>query len=242
MTTCSRRYSVEADDTLTQAPLQERPYYIVPRCDEPVRTLYRDAHCWVVEKPSLLLSVPGRGPENRDSVTWRLQQDEPEVRVVHRLDLDTSGLMVFAIGIEAQRRLNRAFAEREVSKTYEAVVDGLVEDDAGEITLPIIADWANRPRQKICFERGKPCLTRYRVLDRDRNDDKTRLRLTPVTGRSHQLRIHLREIGHAILGCDLYAPPAALARSERLLLHATELGFNHPATGLWHQFSSAVPF
>jgi len=227
---------------MTPAAPEQRTYYIVPRCDEPVRTLYRDAHCWVVEKPPLLLSVPGRGPENRDSVAWRLQQQEPEVRVVHRLDLDTSGLMVFAIGIEAQRRLNRAFAEREVSKTYEAVVDGLVAQDDGDITLPIIADWANRPRQKICFERGKASLTRYRVLARHDAQDRTRLQLTPVTGRSHQLRIHLREIGHAILGCDLYAPPEVLSRSDRLLLHATHLGFNHPATGLWQSFHSPAPF
>ena len=220
----------------------ERPYYIVPPCHAPVRTLFRDAHCWVVEKPPLLLSVPGRGPENRDSVSWRLQQQEPEARVVHRLDLDTSGLMVFAIGIEPQRRLNRAFAEREVAKEYEAVVDGLVAQDEGEIRLPIIADWANRPRQKICHERGKASLTRYQVLARDTAENRTRLRLMPVTGRSHQLRIHMREIGHAILGCDLYAPPDVLARSERLLLHATQLGFNHPMTGDWQSFRSPVPF
>lgn len=220
----------------------EQPYYIVPPCHEPVRTVYRDDSVWVVEKPHLLLSVPGRGPENRDSVTWRLQQEDPEVRVVHRLDLDTSGLMVFALGIDAQRALNRAFAERQVEKEYIAIVDGLVDDDAGEITLPIAPDWPNRPRQRICFERGKSALTRYRVLARDEHQDCTRLQLLPVTGRSHQLRIHLREIGHAILGCDLYAPPDVLARSPRLLLHASQLAFHHPRTGEWLRFSSGVPF
>ncbi|MBA3981795.1 MAG: RNA pseudouridine synthase, partial [Alcanivorax sp.] len=123
-----------------------------------------------------------------------------------------------------------------------AIVDGLVDDDAGEVTLPIAPDWPNRPRQRICFERGKSALTRYRVLARDEHQDCTRLQLLPVTGRSHQLRIHLREIGHAILGCDLYAPPDVLARSPRLLLHASQLAFHHPRTGEWLRFSSGVPF
>ena len=222
--------------------LDDRPYYIVPPCHEPVRTLYRDACLHVVEKPTLLLSIPGRGPENRDSVAHRLQQEEPETRVVHRLDLDTSGVMVFAIGIASQRVLNKAFAEREVEKEYLAVVDGLMEEDEGEITLPIAPDWPNRPRQRICFERGKQALTRYQVLSRDTDNDSTRLCLRPVTGRSHQLRIHLREIGHAILGCDLYAPPDVLARSPRLLLHASKLGFVHPVTREWLSFSSPAPF
>lgn len=218
----------------------ERPYRIVAPCSEPVRTLYRDAHCWVVEKPSQLLSVPGRGPENHDSVTSRLQQQDAEVRVVHRLDLDTSGLMVFACTAAAQRRLNDAFAQRQVDKTYEAVVAGAVRLAEGEIDLPLRPDWLRRPRQKVCHRLGKPSLTRYKVLASE--PDRTRLALYPITGRSHQLRLHLRAIGHPILGCDLYAPLSHLAASPRLLLHATALGFAHPEDGRWMTFESQAPF
>ncbi|MBZ2187965.1 RNA pseudouridine synthase [Alcanivorax sp. JB21] len=223
-------------------PPDAPPYFIVPACHEPLIVRHRDAHCIVVEKPAFLLSVPGRGPENRDSAAHRLLQDEPETRVVHRLDLDTSGLMVFAVGIAAQRVLNKAFAERQVEKEYIADVDGLPDADQGEITLPIAPDWANRPRQRICHERGKQALTRYTVISRDAGEHRSRLLLRPVTGRSHQLRIHLKEIGHAILGCDLYAPPDVLARSPRLHLHASKLGFHHPASGEWLHFSSPAPF
>ncbi len=218
------------------------PRYIVPECLEQVRIRHRDEQLLVVEKPAFLLSVPGRGPENRDSVRWRLEQQFPEVRMVHRLDLDTSGLMIIALQAEAQRRLNRAFAERRVDKEYQAVVAGVLQQDRGEIDLPIAPDWQNRPRQKICAERGKAALTRYRVLERDRRDDSTRVQLLPVTGRSHQLRIHLAESGHPILGCDLYAPPEIEARSPRLMLHACAIGFEHPETGQWMRFDSDIPF
>ncbi|MFT0137544.1 pseudouridine synthase [Alcanivoracaceae bacterium MT1] len=204
--------------------------------------LHRDDHLLVVNKPAFLLSVPGRAPENKDCVIRRLALDFPEIRLVHRLDLDTSGIMVFALTREAQSQLSRAFQQRRVFKEYQAVVDGLVKYGDGVVDLPLIADWPNRPLQKVCFETGKAALTHWKVLERDAVRSRTRLRLRPVTGRSHQLRIHCRELGHPILGCDLYAPEAVLAASERLLLHAHRLAFNHPHTGLWREFVSPVPF
>ncbi|PKM21449.1 MAG: RNA pseudouridine synthase, partial [Gammaproteobacteria bacterium HGW-Gammaproteobacteria-14] len=137
--------------------------------------------------------------------------------------------------------LSRGFQLRTVKKEYRARVAGLIAQDHGSIDLPIMADWLNRPRQKISVD-GKPSLTRYRVLQRDTVDNSTLVALEPVTGRSHQLRIHLREIGHPIIGCDLYAPPEVLARSPRLLLHACFLGLHHPATGLWQEFHCPTPF
>ena len=217
-------------------------YYRVPRCDDPVTIVHQDDQLLVVAKPAFLLSVPGRAPENKDCVISRLQVDFPTVRLVHRLDLDTSGLLVFALSQPAQAALSRAFQERRVHKQYDAVVAGLVAKDQGSIDLPLIADWPNRPLQKVCHAQGKHALTHYRVVQRFPEADCTHLRLTPVTGRSHQLRIHCRELGHPIIGCDLYSPPEVLARSPRLLLHACELAFNHPATGLWQVFHSHTPF
>lgn len=217
-----------------------QPTHLPPPCHEPVRELYRDAHIVVVEKPAFLLSVPGRGPLKRDSVFARLQDEDPDIRLVHRLDLDTSGLMVFARTAAAQAAMTRAFQRHEVHKRYDAVVAGHVAQDSGEIDLPIYPDWPNRPRQKICHENGKRALTRYRV--EARGTDSTWLSLYPVTGRSHQLRIHTRELGHPILGCDLYAPEDVQARSDRLLLHAAWLSFPHPAWGLNTSFYSRPAF
>ncbi|WP_166643012.1 pseudouridine synthase [Alcanivorax sp. 24] len=230
------------DDPVRLPRARQPEHYIVPRCHEEVVILHRDDHLLVVNKPAFLLSVPGRAPENKDCVIRRLAVDFPEIRLVHRLDLDTSGIMVFALTREAQSQLSRAFQQRRVFKEYQAVVDGLVEYGDGAVDLPLIADWPNRPLQKVCFETGKVALTQWKVLERDTVRGRTRLRLRPVTGRSHQLRIHCRELGHPILGCDLYAPEAVLAASERLLLHAHKLAFNHPHTGLWSEFVSPVPF
>jgi len=214
--------------------------YIVPPCDRPVDILYADAHLLFVHKPHLLLSVPGRHPANRDCMISRIQETYPTATVVHRLDLDTSGVMVVPLQRTAHSHISRQFQERKVSKSYEAVVYGDLAEDSGEISLPIATDWPNRPLQKICHQRGKSALTRYRVLHRE--PGRTRLLLTPTTGRSHQLRIHLAAIGHPILGCDLYAHADALAASPRLLLHATYLGFEHPATGAWIEQHSAPEF
>ncbi|EKF73061.1 ribosomal large subunit pseudouridine synthase A [Alcanivorax hongdengensis A-11-3] len=229
-------------DPLTRGHIGEQGYYIVPTCHERVGTLYRDANIVLIHKPAYLLSVPGRAPENQDCAFHRLRARFADVRLVHRLDLDTSGIMVFALNAGAQSQLSRLFQQRTVKKHYQAMVHGIVARDEGEIDLPLIADWPNRPLQKVCHDTGKTALTRYRVLERDHHRQRTRLQLSPVTGRSHQLRIHCRELGHPIIGCDMYAPAEIEALSPRLLLHAERLGFNHPTTGLWSEFSAPCPF
>jgi len=204
----------------------------------------------VADKPAGLLAVPGRGPERADCLAARVQARYADALVVHRLDMGTSGLIVFARGLQAQRHLGMAFAERRVHKTYVAVVGGAVVADAGEIDLPLITDWPNRPRQMVDHARGKPSLTRWRVLERhsaadttpDADACRTRLELTPVTGRSHQLRVHLMAIGHPIVGDELYAPPTLAAAAPRLLLHAHELVLPHPTGGHTVAFSSPMPF
>ncbi len=211
--------------------IDDLPPYLVPHSREPIALLHSDRDLLVVRKPHLLLSVPGRHPLNHDCLINRLREKFPTASIVHRLDLDTSGVMVIPLSKTVHSDLSRQFQQRLVEKAYHAIVCGLVADDAGEIELPIATDWSNRPRQLVCRERGKWALTRYRVLARD--TDRTRLELLPVTGRSHQLRVHLSAIGHPILGCDLYAHATALAMANRLLLHATRIGFHHPVTGRW---------
>ncbi len=209
----------------------EPPPYLVPHSREPIRILYEDEDLLLVRKPHLLLSIPGRHPLNRDCLITRLQCDYPSASIVHRLDLDTSGIMVIPLKREAHAHISRQFQARVVQKTYHAIVYGRVPDDEGSVDLPIRCDWERRPLQMVDHERGKHALTHFRVLER--HADRTRLLLTPVTGRSHQLRIHMRELGHPILGCDMYAHNAALAMADRLLLHATSLGFEHPVSGEW---------
>ncbi|EED34580.1 ribosomal large subunit pseudouridine synthase A [Luminiphilus syltensis NOR5-1B] len=222
---------------ITDPATPDSPPYLVPHTREPIRLLYQDNDLLIVEKPTLLLSVPGRHPLNRDSLMTRLMPRFPDVAAVHRLDLDTSGLMVVPTRRSALSALGRLFQERRVEKEYLAVVWGVLAHDSGTIDLPIIADWHRRPLQKICHDTGKSAITRYTVLKR--GTDRTLLRLNPVTGRSHQLRIHCREIGHPILGCDLYAHADALAAAPRLLLHATRLAFPHPTLG--HRLAAVSP-
>lgn len=207
---------------------QQAKPYIVPVCHSDVRILYRDDTLLLVEKPDLLLSVPGRLPQNKDCMITRVQQRYPSATVVHRLDLDTSGIMMVPLQREAHAELSRQFQRRAIEKTYTAILWGILEEDEGTIDLPIACDWENRPMQKICYEDGKPSITHYRVLSRDHEKNCTRVSLHPVTGRSHQLRIHSREIGHPILGCDMYAHEEALQAAPRLMLHATEIRFAHP--------------
>ncbi len=195
------------------------------------RVLHLDAVCVVVDKPSGLLSVPGRGPDKQDCLAQRVQAIWPEARVVHRLDMGTSGLWLMARGLDMQRAFSRAFEQHTVDKRYVAVVAGRVAppqtaDGWGEINLPLAADWPRRPLQKIDPVQGRPSLTRWRVLQAD--DDRTRLELAPLTGRTHQLRVHLQAIGHPILGDALYAPPLVQAMAPRLLLHACALALAHP--------------
>ncbi|MBA3998615.1 MAG: RNA pseudouridine synthase [Candidatus Accumulibacter sp.] len=216
-------------------------HYVAPP-DEGLEYLHADAALLVVDKPSGLLSVPGRGPGKDDCLVARVQADYPDALTVHRLDMETSGLMVLARGKEMHRRLSILFQDRQVDKRYVAVVDGRLAPERGEIDLPLITDWPNRPLQKVDFAIGKPSLTRYRVLAHDAADDTTRVELTPETGRSHQLRVHLMSLGHAILGDSLYAGPAARAKAARLLLHADALAFAHPESGRPLSFERAAPF
>jgi tRNA pseudouridine32 synthase/23S rRNA pseudouridine746 synthase len=218
--------------------MSEYTYHIPPPCDEPIDIVYVDDHILVVSKPAGLLSVPGRFV--KDCALNRLVFDYPDARIVHRLDLDTSGLLILANSKLATSDLNRQFRERQVDKTYDAIVAGLVEQEKGEIDLPIARDPDNRPKQKIDAEHGKASLTRYEVVARDLSE--SRISLFPVTGRSHQLRIHLASIGHPILGCDLYADPAAFEAAPRLMLHASKLTVSHPKTGERMDFESPVPF
>jgi tRNA pseudouridine32 synthase / 23S rRNA pseudouridine746 synthase len=195
----------------------------------------------IVDKPSGLLSVPGRGPDKADCLSARVHATFSDALVVHRLDMETSGLMVFARGIEAQRAISRAFETRVVSKYYEAITHGLIETDAGTVNLPLICDWPNRPRQMVDHAIGKPATTHFIVLARDAVMNRTRVGLTPITGRSHQLRVHLASMGHAIIADSLYAPTSPAA-GERLLLHAAKLAFPHPKSGETQSFSSQAPF
>ncbi len=195
----------------------------------------------VANKPSGLLSVPGRGPDKADCLSARVQAEFPEALVVHRLDMETSGLMVFARNLDAQRTLNRAFEQRLVEKYYVAIVTGIVENDHGTINLPLICDWPNRPRQMVDHDIGKPSTTHYVVLARHETLKQTRVGLTPITGRSHQLRVHMASLGHAIIGDSLYSvnPPP---EGQRLLLHAAKVCLPHPLSGEPVNCVSDVPF
>lgn len=216
--------------------------FIVPYCDRPVPVLFADDQLVVVDKPHGLLSVPGRDPANRDCVPARLRDAFGELRIVHRLDLDTSGLMVLARTADAHRHVNRQFEQRTVEKRYEALVWGLPADDEGRIDLPICVDWPNRPRKIVDYANGKQALTFYTVLERDAARNIARVALRPITGRSHQLRVHLAEIGHPILGCPFYAHEAARAAADRLTLHARNLQLTHPLSGERLSFEAPTPF
>ncbi|HJL60754.1 MAG TPA: pseudouridine synthase [Pseudomonadales bacterium] len=218
--------------------MDEYTFHIPPECKDPVEVVYVDEHILVVDKPSGLLSVPGRIV--KDCVKSRISYDYPDATIVHRLDLDTSGLLILSLSKLATIELNRQFRDRIIEKRYIADVFGRVSPDSGDIDFPIATDSANRPRQRIDLENGKQSLTRYEVLER--SGDSTRLLLKPVTGRSHQLRIHLAHINHPILGCDLYAHAEAYSAADRLCLHAHELRILHPAGGQPRSFKSKVPF
>ncbi|ATA55917.1 RNA pseudouridine synthase [Variovorax boronicumulans] len=208
--------------------------------------VHEDAHLLVLDKPAGLLCVPGRGEDKQDCLSARAQRQWPDALIVHRLDMGTSGLVVMARGLEMQRALSAAFADREVHKRYEAVVDGVMpqHDDWSLIDAPLMADWPRRPLQKI-DPAGKPSLTRWRALSSvspPGGPAATHVLLEPLTGRSHQLRVHLLSIGHPILGDALYGDAALQARAPRLLLHARELGFVHPATREPLHFERAAGF
>lgn len=197
--------------------------------DQPLEILHQDTDVLIVVKPSGLLSVPGKGAHLADCMMSRLQKVYPHALLVHRLDRDTSGLMVFALTAHAQRHLSAQFEARKVRKVYVAQVWGKVAEKEGQINLPLKVDWPNRPLQKVDHESGREAITdwkRSRFLG-----NSTMMRLMPKTGRSHQLRVHMQSLGHPILGDPLYASGAALAAAPRLMLHAEELRFNHPESG-----------
>ena len=201
----------------------------------PFELIYEDSALLVFNKPSGLLSVPGKGPEKADCLRTRVQQVYPEALTVHRLDMSTSGILLMARSAELHRKLSIAFQDREVKKRYVAVVDGCVLENPSQewqlIDKPIATDWINRPLQKIDPIEGKPSQTHYKIVSYDAATDTTRLELAPITGRTHQLRVHLQSLGHPILGDHLYASPETMAKSARLMLHASQLTFTHPVTG-----------
>jgi tRNA pseudouridine32 synthase / 23S rRNA pseudouridine746 synthase len=219
--------------------------------DTPLAVLHADHALLVLVKPAGLLAVPGRGEDKQDCLSRRAQAQWPDALVVHRLDMSTSGLVVMARGTQAQRALSRAFEQRQVHKRYQAVVAGQLvnpQHDNGwnTISLPLTVDWINRPRSKVCFTTGKPSLTRWRLAEpqtpAEQPDITTRLELEPITGRTHQLRVHLQALGHPIVGDALYATPAQQALCSRLLLHAVQLELPHPVSGQLLRFHSPCPF
>ena len=202
--------------------------------------LYQDELLVVFNKPSGLLTVPGKAPEHKDSLEYRARLVWPGVRIVHRLDMATSGIVVMALTADSQRDLNRQFQLRQTQKHYIARVAGQVKAEQGSIDLPLICDWPNRPKQKVCYQHGKPSLTHYQLLERDNYG--SRLKLVPVTGRSHQLRVHLQWLGHPILGDKFYAADKEKLAATRLQLHAEQLTIQHPQTKQPLHFVCPCPF
>lgn len=207
--------------------------------NDPLRVIYHDQDLILVDKPSGLLSVPGKDPAHSDCLELRVKHLFPNALLVHRLDMDTSGVMVFAGNSNAQRHLGLQFEKRQLQKTYEALVWGLLEG-SGQVDLPLIVDWPNRPLQKVCFETGKAAHTDWQALEV--TDKYTRVKLHPKTGRSHQLRVHMKAIGHPILGDRFYADGEVLEASDRLCLHSKSIRLRHPTGGEWVTFEDPTPF
>ena len=220
----------------SKSSLQIEPYRPP---NDPLAILHVDHEILIADKPSGLLSVPGKGPDLADCLLSRIQAVYPDALLVHRLDRDTSGVMVFALTRHAQRHLGLQFERRQMRKTYVARVAGRISDDKGEVDLPLTVDWPNRPKQHVDRERGRPAQTEWSVLKR--SEDETRVRLVPQTGRSHQLRVHMLEIGHPILGDPFYAKGAA-RDYPRLMLHSETLRLRHPDGGKGMTFRAKPPF
>ena len=202
--------------------------------------IHIDDHILVLDKPSGLLTVPGNAPERADCLEARAQKNYPAARIIHRLDMDTSGVIILSLTPAAQAHIGRQFEKRQVQKSYIARVWGQMEGSSGRVDQPLMTDWPNRPKQHIDPVNGRAAITDWQVLETA--SDYTRVKLTPLTGRSHQLRVHMNYLGHPILGDNLYAHADALTASDRLCLHAEEIGFAHPATGAALTFKSPVPF
>ena len=191
--------------------------------------VYQDDDLLIVNKPSGLLTVPGKDPKHADCLIARINRVFPTAKIVHRLDMATSGIICLAMHKEAHRNLSIQFQDRKTAKRYIARVFGKLEQETGSVDLPLICDWPNRPKQMVDHDNGKPSLTHFKVLEYEQN--ATRVELTPITGRSHQLRVHMLSLGHPILGDKLYAHPEAFAMASRLQLHAEMLTLAHPASG-----------
>ena len=204
--------------------------------------IFQDQHILVVNKPAMLLTVPGRHPANFDCLVTRVQQQFPSAQVVHRLDYDTSGLVILPLTKTALSHISKQFQARTVKKHYQALVQGNVSPVSGIINLPIAADAERRPLYKVCYQEGKASLTHYQTISYDERNDLSRLALSPVTGRSHQLRVHLLSIGHPIIGDTLYGDAENIALAPRLCLHAKTIEFMHPETGQTLEFETPAPF
>lgn len=205
--------------------------FIAPKCDAEITVLFQDEHLLLINKPSGLLSLSGKNPLNKDSVHFRLVQKFPTATLVHRLDFGTSGIMIVALNKSVNALIGKQFQEGKVTKTYTAILHGHLSDERGLIEFPIAKDVDNFPLQKICYDTGKKASTHYNVIERLESPPRTRILFMPVSGRTHQLRIHSREINHPILGCDLYASDEAALMASRLMLHATRIEFIHPVSG-----------
>lgn len=215
-------------------------FFYAPSPTPWLETIYQDETLWVVNKPSGVLSVPGKAPDKQDSILSRIHWQFPKAEAVHRLDLVTSGLLIIALNKNIERDLRRQFRERLVDKTYLARVWGWPKKPQGIINLPLICDWPRRPKQMVSFSRGKEAITYYECLSK--NQTSTLIKLTPITGRSHQLRLHLFALGHPILGDNLYGNFYTKRMAPRLLLHATSLSFIHPLSKKRLSFFSPAPF
>lgn len=214
---------------------------VLPATTERWQLLYQDEDLLIVNKPTRLLTVPGRHPANRDCLVSRVQCEFPGAQVVHRLDYDTSGIVLLPLHKKALSELSKQFQARTINKQYQALVAGEISAE-GEINLPIAADLARRPLYKICTEQGKASLTHYQRLSFTEDTQVSRVLLEPLTGRSHQLRLHLASLGHPILGDEFYAPLAIQQLAKRLCLHACFIGFQHPRSGQWLEFSQPPAF
>tara|TARA_R110001592_G_scaffold3525_32_gene20220 strand:+ start:9752 stop:10465 length:714 start_codon:yes stop_codon:yes gene_type:complete len=223
------------------APRKPPAEFVYDPPKTPLDVVYHDEYIIVLNKPSGLLSVPGRRAEHADSLETRVQAEYPEARIVHRLDEATSGLLVMAMTKDAHRNIGLQFERRKTKKMYLARVWGHVGEDSGHVDLPLICDWPNRPLQMVDHERGRSSQTDWEVLERE-SGGATRMALYPITGRSHQLRVHMMEIGHPILGDEFYAHDDALAAEARLQLHAHKLMIYHPDGGAQTWFESPCPF
>ena len=215
---------------------------ILPATTEPYQVVYADDVLLVVAKPAQLLTVPGRHPENQDCLISRVQREFPTASVVHRLDYDTSGLVVLPLTRRVLSEISKQFQARTVHKHYIAVVSGKLAQVQGRIELPIAADKDHRPLYKVCQQDGKPSVTNFTLLSYDSTSDQSRVQLEPITGRSHQLRVHMLALGHPMLGDTLYAPQQVAKQSSRLLLHAEYIRFVHPLSGKTLTFSSPAAF